>query len=53
MLDGHSSHYCPSTIRRRASENEVILLALPPNTTHLTQSLDKGIYGPLKGSYTK
>ena len=41
MMDRHSSHYCPSVIRR-ASENEVILLALPPNTTHLTQPLDKG-----------
>ena len=47
MMDGHSSQYCPSTIYR-ASENEVILMALPPNTTHLTQPLDKGTYGPLK-----
>ena len=52
MLDGHSSHYCPNTIHR-ASENEVILLALPPNTTHLTQPLDKGIYGPLKVEWRK
>ena len=52
MMDGHSSHYCPSIIHR-ASKNEVILMALPPNTTHLTQPLDKGTYGPLKIEWRK
>ena len=42
LLDGHSSHYCPSMIRQ-ADEHKVILFTLPPNTTHLTQPLDKGI----------
>ena len=52
LLDGHSSHYCPSVIRQ-AAEHEVILFALPPNTTHLTQPLDKGIFGPLKTEWRK
>ena len=52
MINGHSSHYCPSTIYR-ASENEVILMALPPNTTHLMQPLDKGTYGPLMIEWRK
>ena len=47
ILDGHSSHYCPDTIKR-ASEEQVIVFTLPPNTTHLTQPLDKGVFGPLK-----
>lgn len=47
LLDGHSSHYCPATIRS-AIEEQVIIFSLPPNTTHLTQPLDKGIFGPLK-----
>ena len=47
LLDGHSSHYCPETLKL-AQEEEVIILALPPNTTHLTQPLDKGVFGPLK-----
>ena len=47
LLDGHSSHYCPETIPL-ASEEDVILFALPPNTTHLTQPLDKGVFGPCK-----
>ena len=31
LLDGHSSHYCPDTIRLAARE-QVILFTLPPNT---------------------
>jgi len=51
LLDGHSSHYSPEVIRAAAKE-KVILFTLPPNTTHLTQPLDKGCFGPLK-SYWK
>ena len=40
LLDGHSSHYCPETLKL-AQEEDVI-------TTHLTQPLDKGMFGPLK-----
>ena len=46
LLDGHSSHYCPSTIHFAAKE-KVIIFTLSPNTTHLTQPLDKGVFGPL------
>ena len=38
LMDGHSSHYCPSTVKTAAKE-KVILFTLPPNTTHLTQPL--------------
>ena len=47
LLDGHSSHYCPDTIKL-AAENGIIIFTLPPNTTHLTQPLDKGVLGPFK-----
>ena len=47
LLDGHSSHYCPETIRLAAHER-VVLFALPPNTTHMCQPLDRGCFGPLK-----
>ena len=47
LMDGHSSHYCPSTIKTAARE-KVVLFTLPPNTTHLTQPLDKAVFGPLK-----
>jgi len=46
-MDGHSSHFQPSVIQRAAVER-VIVFCLPPHTTHLTQPLDKGCFGPLK-----
>jgi len=52
LMDGHSSHYCPSAIHQ-AAEHKVVLLTLPPNTTHLLQPLDKGIFGPLKIEWRK
>ena len=47
LMDGHSTHFEPSVIRK-AAEERVILFCLPPNTTHLSQPLDKGCFGPLK-----
>ena len=47
LMDGHSSHFCPDTIRL-AAEQDVIIFVLPPNATHLLQPLDKGTFGPLK-----
>ena len=44
LMDGHSSHYCLDAIKLAG----VTLFVLPPNTSHLTQPLDKGIFGPLK-----
>lgn len=52
LMDGHSSHYCPDTLFLAAKE-KVILFTLPPNTTHLTQPLDKGCFGPLKSAWRK
>ena len=52
LLDGHSSHYCPDTIRLAAKE-KVVIFTFPPNTTHLTQPLDKGVFGPLKLHWRK
>jgi len=47
LMDGHLSHYQPGVIRSAANE-KVIMFCLPPHTTHLTQPLDKGCFGPLK-----
>ena len=47
LMDGHSSHFNPSVIKKAADER-VVLFCLPPHTTHLTQPLDKGCFGPLK-----
>ena len=47
LMDGHSSHYQPAAIQRAAEEG-VIMFTLPPHTSHLTQPLDRGCFGPLK-----
>ena len=47
ILDGHSSHYNPVTIKA-AAEEKVLIFCLPPHTTHRTQPFDKGCFGPLK-----
>lgn len=50
LLDGHSSHYSPDVIRL-AAEEKVLLFILPPNTTHLSQPLDRGCFSPLKSHW--
>ena len=50
LMDGHSSHYSPATITL-AAEKGVILFTLPPNTTHLTQPLDRACFSPLKNAW--
>ena len=52
LVDGHSSHYCPDTLTM-AAENGIIIFALPSNTTHLTQPLDKGVFGPFKTHWSR
>lgn len=52
VQDGHHSHISLDLIRR-ARENNVILLCLPPNTTHLLQPLDVGAFSPVKKAWKK
>ena len=50
VLDGHSTHYQPALIKY-AKENQVILLCLPPHTTHESQPLDVSVFKPLKKNW--
>lgn len=50
LVDGHSSHYDPDTIRF-AKEHNVIIFCLPPHTTHEAQPLDISFFGPLKTNW--
>lgn len=43
LVDGHSSHYSPETIRF-AKEQGVIIFCLPPHTTHEAQPLDVSFF---------
>ena len=47
LLDGHSSHFELSSIQSAKKEG-IIILCLLPHTTHESQSLDCGAFGPLK-----
>ena len=52
LLDGHSSHYHPDTVRL-AAKHDVILFCLPPHTTHVSQPLDVSCFAPLKKSWSQ
>lgn len=52
LVDGHSSHCSPEVITL-ARENNVILLALAPHTTHLCQPLDVAVYKSFKTNLSK
>ena len=49
-MDGHSSHFSPVFVNK-AAEEQVIVFCLPPHSTHKTQPLDKGVFGPLKKAW--
>ena len=52
ILDGHSSHESLA-ILMRAMEEGIHILALPPNTTHYLQPLDRAVFGPLNRTYNE
>ena len=52
LVDGHSSHYDPDSIRF-ARSHSVIIFCLPPHTTHEAQPLDISFFGPLKKNWSE
>ena len=51
MLDGHKSHYTPEAISLAANQG-IVILCIPPNTTHATQPLDVSFFKPLKANWS-
>ena len=47
LVDGHSWHYEPETIRA-AAEAGIVMFCLPPHSTHVAQPLDVSFFRPLK-----
>ena len=47
ILDGHGSHITKA-IRQLTIDNNIEIFCLPAHTTHQTQPLDVGIFGPLQ-----
>ncbi|XP_065671687.1 uncharacterized protein LOC136089564 [Hydra vulgaris] len=52
LCDGHNSLLTYSTVKK-ALDNHIILLCLPPNTSHALQPLDVGFLAPLKSHWKK
>ena len=52
ILDGHASHLSTAAIEFSLASN-IILLCLPPHTTHILQPLDVGLFAPLASAYKK
>ena len=50
VMDGHVTHKSLQAIDY-ARENSIVMICLPPHTTHCMQPLDRTIYGPLKTAY--
>nr|CAG4708856.1 unnamed protein product [Naegleria fowleri] len=52
LLDSHASHV-DLEVLKIAKDNNVILFALPPHTSHLYQPLDVAIFHPLKSAFAR
>lgn len=52
ILDNFSGHVHPATLKL-ARDNDVIMVGLPPHSTHITQPLDVTLMKPLKDYWTK
>jgi hypothetical protein len=50
ILDSHGSHET-SRILQLAELHNIIILCLPPHTTHKLQPLDVGVFGPLQRAW--
>ena len=51
ICDGHDSHITALWIAH-CMRNNIIFMVLPPHSSHLTQPLDVGVFGPLKTHMT-
>jgi DDE superfamily endonuclease/Tc5 transposase DNA-binding domain len=47
ICDGHDSHITGEWVAH-CMDNDILLMILPPHSSHLTQPLDVGVFGPLK-----
>jgi len=52
IMDNHESHISLKAIDL-AKANGIVLLTIPPHTSHRLQPLDRSVYGPFKGAYNR
>lgn len=51
FVDGHRSHLSPE-VSTFCSENQIVLIALHPNSTHLLQPADVSVFRPSKAGWS-
>lgn len=51
FVDGHRSHLSPE-VSTFCSENQIVLIAVHPNSTHLLQPADVSVFRPLKAGWS-
>ena len=52
ILDNHESHISLDVIDKAKSAG-IVMLTIPPHTSHQLQPLDKSVFGPFKASYCR
>lgn len=52
IMDNHESHYGLNVLRK-AKENGIVILTIPPHTSHRLQPLDLTCFGPFKTYYNR
>lgn len=52
FVDGHKSHMS-MPLSKFCEDNDIILYALPPNTTHILQPADVSVFKPLKQEWKR
>ena len=52
LVDGHSTHI-NIEISKFCKDNQILLYCLPAHSSHITQPLDVGFYGPLKNAWKR
>lgn len=52
VLDNHGSHTTPQ-FRTFCEDNSIVLLWMPPHSSHMLQPMDVGCFGPLKTAFSK
>jgi hypothetical protein len=52
IMDIHASHISPESVEY-AKLNGIVILTIPPHTSHKLQPLDRSVFGPLKAHYNR
>ena len=53
ILDGHKTHTKNLELIDYAKENQVVIISLPPHTSHKLQPLDRTFFKPLKVAFDR